>query len=67
MDYKEYLLKQDAINLAYIASKMWPTNKGAKSYLSTKLSDYGRPWTDKDNELAKKALNELGNELASLT
>jgi len=66
MDYKEYLLNQSAINLAYIASKMWPTNKNAKSYLSTKLNDKGRPWTEKDNELAKKVINELGSELAAL-
>lgn len=67
MDYKEYLLNQSAINLAYIAGKMWPTNKSAKTYLSMKLNDNGgRTWTTKDNDLAKRAINELGEELKNL-
>jgi hypothetical protein len=68
MDYKEYLLNQSAVNLQYIAQKMWPTNKNAKSYLSTKLNgtDPKRPWTEKDNQLAKAALNELGIHLTGL-
>lgn len=63
MNYKEYLLKQDAVNLKYIASKMWPGNVNAKSYLSTKLNDKGRPWTDSDNQKAEKAIHELGLQL----
>ena len=65
MDYKDYLLKQSAINLSYIAEKMWPTNKNAKSYLSTKLNDTDpkRPWTESDNEKAKHAINSLGLQL----
>lgn len=63
MDYKEYLLKQSAVNLSYIAEKMWPTNKNAKSYLSTKLNDKGRPWTESDNTKAKQAIKELGFKL----
>lgn len=65
MDYKEYLLKQSAINLSYIAQKMWPTNKNAKSYLSTKLNDKGRPWTESDNEKARLAIKELSVQLKS--
>lgn len=65
MDYKEYLLKQTAVNLSYIAEKMWPTNKNAKSYLSTKLNDKGRPWTKSDNEKAKQAIKDLGLLLIS--
>lgn len=65
MDYKEYLLKQSAINLQYIAEKMWPTNKNAKSYLSTKLNgtDSKRKWTDSDNLKAQQAINNLGMQL----
>lgn len=65
MDYKQYLLKQSAVNLSYIAEKMWPTNKNAKSYLSTKLNgtDPKRPWTNADNERAKQAIKELGFKL----
>ncbi|ASU34392.1 hypothetical protein [Mucilaginibacter xinganensis] len=63
MDYKEYLLKQSAINLSYIAERMWPGNKYAKSYLSTKLNDGGRPWTDTDNNNAERVINELGLQL----
>lgn len=68
MDYKEFLLNQSAINLAYIAKKMWPTNKNAMSYLSTKLngSNPQRQWTEKDNQLAKKAINDLGDLLINL-
>jgi hypothetical protein len=68
MDYKEYLLTQSAVNLAYIAQKMWPTNTNAKAYLSRKLNgaDPKRPWTEKDNQLAKQALNDLGVHLAGL-
>lgn len=67
MDYKEYLLNQSAINLQYIAEKMWPTNSDAKAYLSRKLNEGGRPWTESDNEKAKKALNELGQKLITDT
>lgn len=65
MDYKEYLLNQSAINLQYIAESMWPTNKNAKSYLSTKLNnkDPKRPWTASDNEKAGIAIHELGLKL----
>lgn len=68
MDYKEYLLNQSAVSLSYIAKKMWPHNKNAKSYLSTKLhgADLKRPWTAADNESAKQALNELGKHLSDV-
>lgn len=63
MDYKKYLLEQSAVNLQYIAKKMWPGNKNAQTYLSSKISDKGRPWTDSDNEKAKIAIHELGLQL----
>lgn len=64
-DYKEYILKQDAITLTYIAAKMWPSNKNSRSYLSTKLNDADpkRPWTDADNVKAKEVIRELGEQL----
>lgn len=65
MDYKEYLLNQSAVNLAYIAKQMWPTNKNAKSYLSTKLHDKGRPFTEEDEKKARAALKELGVKLVA--
>jgi len=65
MDYKDYLINHSPIELSYIAGKMWPENKAAKSYLSKKLSGE-RPWTEKDNALAKKVINELGDELSKL-
>jgi hypothetical protein len=65
MDFKEYINKQCPIDKAFIAERMWPTNKGAKSYLSKKLSGE-RPWTEKDNDLAKKVINEYGHELTRL-
>lgn len=65
MDYKEYLLNQSAVNLAYIAQKMWPTNTNAKAYLSRKINntDAKRPWTADDNRKAEIAIHELGLKL----
>jgi len=65
MDFKQYLIDQTDVQLHAIASRMWPNNKNAKVYLSMKLKG-DRPWTAKDNELAKKALNDLGAHLSSL-
>lgn len=65
MDFKEYILTVCPVDKAFVAERMWPTNKAAKSYLSKKLSGE-RSWTDKDNELAKKVINEIGEELANL-
>ena len=65
MDFKEYLRTSCPVDLAIIAAKMWPTNAAAKTYLSMKLNDK-RPWTEKDNALAKKVLNEIGIELSNL-
>lgn len=68
MKVKQYLLTQDAISLAYVAKKMWPTNKSANTYLTIKLlgKDPGRQWTVKDEENARKALHDLGIELTNL-
>lgn len=65
MDYKEYLINTCPIDLSLIASKMWPSNSSAKIYLSMKLNGK-RPWTEKDNLLAKKVINEIGHELKDL-
>lgn len=67
MDYKEYLLNQSAINLQYIAEKMWPTNTDAKAYLSRKINGTGRPWTASDNDKARQAIHELGLKLIADT
>ncbi|QEL01553.1 hypothetical protein FKG96_12300 [Olivibacter sp. LS-1] len=67
MDVKEFLKTNPDINLASIASKMWPTNKSAKTYLSRKLSGEGdRPWTDKDSAKAKEVLKQLSDEIQRL-
>lgn len=65
MDFKEYLTTVCPVDKAYIANRMWPENKAAKSYLSKKLSGE-RPWTEKDNDLAKRVINEIGIELSKL-
>ena len=65
MDYRQYLLSTGAIRVGYIAEKMWPNNKKAKSYLSSKLSGKLN-WSVADNQKAKKALNDLGRELIKL-
>ncbi len=65
MDYKQYLIDQKEVQLSAVAKLMWPTNKNAKVYLSMKLKG-DRPWTAKDNEAARLALNEIGNLLISL-
>lgn len=67
MDFKDYLLNECPIDLSIIAGKMWPTNKNAKSYLSMKLNDNaGRTWTAKDNALAQRVINDMGEELCKL-
>lgn len=65
MDFKEYIIERCPIDKAFIAEKMWPTNKAAKSYLSKKLNGE-RPWNEKDNALAQKVINELGEVLINL-
>lgn len=65
MNLKDYLIEQKEIKLSFIAESMWPTNKGAKGYLSKKLNG-DLPWTEKDNEMAKRVLIELGEKLINL-
>lgn len=62
MDYKDYLLNTHAVRLAYIAQKMWPNNKNAKSYLSSKLTGKLN-WSAADNKKAKNAIKALGFQL----
>lgn len=64
MDFKEYLLKQKDFYLSALAFRMWPANKSADTYLSVKLSGK-RPFTEKDEDLARKALKELGVALVN--
>jgi hypothetical protein len=67
MIVKEFLLTSKEINLTAIALKMYPTNKGAQSYLSRKLNGIdNRTFTKKDAELALKVLNDLGTEISNL-
>ena len=65
MDFKEYLINSCPVDLSLIASNMWPKNAAAKTYLSMKLNNK-RPWTEKDNALAKKVINEIGYEMYKL-
>lgn len=65
MTVKEYLKTEDAVSHSFLANKMWPTNKNAKSYLSSKLNGPLK-WTDKDEDKARGILNELGVKLSSL-
>lgn len=62
MKAKEFLKTNKSINAKYIAEKMWPTNKTAKSHLSRKLND-GLLWTEKDENEATKHLNELADDI----
>lgn len=65
MDFKEYLINTCPVDLSVIAARMWPNNAASKIYMSMKLNGK-RPWTEKDNLLAKKVINELGEELKAL-
>jgi hypothetical protein len=66
MDFKEYLNTQSEIDLAPIATEMYPGNSAARVYLSKKLKGE-RNWTDNDNELARLAINKLGKKLIDIT
>lgn len=65
MTVKEYLQTTKKVSLKYLAEEMWPTNKSADTYLTKKLRGQ-RPWTETDEELARKALHKLGIELKDL-
>ncbi|MGJ1499639.1 hypothetical protein ACR79R_20165 [Sphingobacterium spiritivorum] len=65
MKIKEFLTNGGAINLRYVAAKMWPTNKSADAYMSRKLNG-DRPWTDKDERKAKQILNDLADLIKEL-
>lgn len=65
MAFKENLANQKIILLSALAAKMWPNNKDASAYLSRKLS--GKlPFTDEDEELARKKLTELSIDITKL-
>lgn len=65
MKVRDYLISQNAVTLAYVASQMWPGNKSAKVYLSKKLNG-ALPWTQADEESALEILRKLGEELRGL-
>lgn len=64
MSVEEYL-KNCPIDLRYIATIMYPTNKAANSYLSKKLNGE-RPFTPKDAERAIIALKSIGTDWKTL-
>ncbi len=65
MTAKEYLLSDKCeVKSESIAKRMYPTNKNANSYLSRKLAGKsGRSWTDKDEQKALKAFEDLAISL----
>ena len=65
MDYREYLTNQTELQLTAVAKLMWPKNKNAKVYLSMKLNGT-RPWTNKDDHLAKDAIQQIADKLTAL-
>lgn len=67
MTVKEFLETSDQILLKGIAKEMYPGNADSASYLTRKLKGSGRPWTDKDSKLAKRALDELAITINGLT
>ena len=68
MTVEEFLKTEKGINLAPIASKMYPNNKSANTYLVNKLNkNDNRKFTEKDAELALKALKELSIKIIELT
>lgn len=68
MVIKEYLLNTDEVSLKYIAKEMWPNNKSANTYLTTKLKGKNpkRQWTQSDENLAREVLHNLGIKLQNL-
>lgn len=68
MTVEDYLKNDCKVDLGYIASEMYPSNKSAISYLSKKLNKKdNRTFTKKDGELAINALKKLSIEISSLT
>lgn len=65
MDYREYLTNQTELQLITVARLMWPKNKNANVYLSMKLNGT-RPWTTKDDERAKEAIQQIAEKLTAL-
>lgn len=66
MTVEDYLKNHCKVEFAFIASKMWPTNKDAGTYLSKKLKGE-RPFTKRDAEKALAVLKDLSIELSNLT
>lgn len=65
MTAKEYLSTHKAVNLTYIAQKMFPGNQKPNIYLHMKLSGV-RKWTEANEKEALKHLHALGVTLSEL-
>ena len=67
MNIKEYLLS-GAVNLAELASEMYPNNKTARVYLFKKLhGKSNRTFTKKDAEKALEIIKKRCETISSLT
>lgn len=67
MNVKEYLLS-GAVNLAELASEMYPNNKTARIYLNKKLHGKSdRTFTKKDAERAIEILKKRCEDVQKLT
>ncbi|HLT86475.1 MAG TPA: hypothetical protein VKZ57_02730 [Sphingobacterium sp.] len=62
---KDFLVQHRWLNLKTLAHEIYPTNKSAETYLSRKLRGV-RPWTEKDEIKAKKALIRIAKKLEKL-
>ncbi|CAI9673435.1 MULTISPECIES: hypothetical protein [Elizabethkingia] len=68
MTVEEFLKTEKTLNLAKIASEMYPNNKAASSYLINKLNQNdNRKFTKKDAEKAMEVLKRLSIGIINLT
>ena len=68
MTVEEFLKNHCKIDLGFIASEMYPSNKSAISYLSKKLNKKdNRTFTKKDAELALSVLKKYCEGISTLT
>ena len=68
MTIKEFLERDQRINLTGIAKAMWPNNATAKTYLNHKLKGTcGKKWTKRDDDNAMRVLKDLGVDISKLS